>query len=150
MLNADLWEKENYMEKLAIHGGPKAASSHIYFHEFQVMASRGYAVITSNPRGSDGRALAPGLHGERSPSRGVEVPPGFDRIGRRPARLHRARIVAYDSGAHTATVTLLEGPTASIAGVPCADQCLAADLTAGQQCLVLITADSQAVLVATY
>jgi dipeptidyl aminopeptidase/acylaminoacyl peptidase len=46
---------KKYPAVLEIHGGPKAASSHIFFHEYQLLASRGYAVIYSNPRGSDGK-----------------------------------------------------------------------------------------------
>jgi len=65
-------------------------------------------------------------------------------------RIELGTINSYDAGAHSATVTLLQGPTASLAGVPCAEQCDAADLTAGTPCLVLITDDSQAILLATY
>ena len=65
-------------------------------------------------------------------------------------RIERATITAYDAVTHTATVTLLQGPTASLANVPCARQCAAADLTAGTPCLVLISEDSQALLLATY
>ena len=43
---------------LEIHGGPKTASSPIFFHEYQLLASRGFAVLYSNPRGSDGKGDA--------------------------------------------------------------------------------------------
>jgi dipeptidyl aminopeptidase/acylaminoacyl peptidase len=39
---------------LEIHGGPHAAYGHSFFHEFQVLAGRGYAVLYANPRGSHG------------------------------------------------------------------------------------------------
>ncbi len=39
---------------LYIHGGPKTAFGHAYMHEFQVFAAKGYAVLATNPRGSDG------------------------------------------------------------------------------------------------
>lgn len=39
---------------LEIHGGPHAAYGHAFFHEFQVLAGRGYAVLYTNPRGSHG------------------------------------------------------------------------------------------------
>jgi hypothetical protein len=65
-------------------------------------------------------------------------------------RLELATISGYDASTHTATITLLQGPTASLADVPCAEQCAPADLTAGTPCLVLITDDSQAILLATY
>ena len=37
---------------LEIHGGPHGAYGHAFFHEFQVLAGRGYAVLYLNPRGS--------------------------------------------------------------------------------------------------
>jgi dipeptidyl aminopeptidase/acylaminoacyl peptidase len=37
---------------LEIHGGPHGAYGHGFFHEFQVLAGRGYAVLYLNPRGS--------------------------------------------------------------------------------------------------
>lgn len=37
-----------------IHGGPHAMYANTYFHEFQVLAAKGYAVLFTNPRGSDG------------------------------------------------------------------------------------------------
>ncbi len=39
---------------LEVHGGPHAMYGWGYFHEFQVLASRGYAVIFANPQGSTG------------------------------------------------------------------------------------------------
>jgi dipeptidyl aminopeptidase/acylaminoacyl peptidase len=40
---------------LYIHGGPAAQYGNTYFHEFQVLAARGYLVLYTNPRGSLGR-----------------------------------------------------------------------------------------------
>ena len=37
---------------LEVHGGPHGAYGHGFFHEFQVLAGRGYAVLYTNPRGS--------------------------------------------------------------------------------------------------
>lgn len=39
---------------LEIHGGPHGAYGHAFFHEFQVLAAQGYAVVYLNPRGSQG------------------------------------------------------------------------------------------------
>ncbi len=39
---------------LYIHGGPRAMYGHAFFHEFQVLAARGYLVLAVNPRGSQG------------------------------------------------------------------------------------------------
>jgi len=41
---------------LYVHGGPKTAFGYSYLHEFQVFAAKGYAVLYTNPRGSDGYA----------------------------------------------------------------------------------------------
>jgi len=48
-------EGEKYPAVLEIHGGPKTVYGSIFFNEFQILANEGYAVIFSNPRGSDGR-----------------------------------------------------------------------------------------------
>jgi dipeptidyl aminopeptidase/acylaminoacyl peptidase len=37
---------------LNIHGGPHAAYGHVFMHEFQWMAAKGYVVLYPNPRGS--------------------------------------------------------------------------------------------------
>lgn len=39
---------------LYIHGGPRAMYGNAFFHEFQVLAARGYVVLYPNPRGSQG------------------------------------------------------------------------------------------------
>jgi len=39
---------------LEVHGGPHGAYGHAFFHEFQVLAGRGYVVLYTNPRGSHG------------------------------------------------------------------------------------------------
>ena len=39
---------------LEVHGGPEAMYSWSFFHEFQLLAARGYAVLYTNPRGSKG------------------------------------------------------------------------------------------------
>lgn len=43
---------KKYPMILHVHGGPYGASGYGFFHEYQLMASRGYAVLISNPRGS--------------------------------------------------------------------------------------------------
>jgi dipeptidyl aminopeptidase/acylaminoacyl peptidase len=45
---------QRYPALLNIHGGPFAAYSAGFFDEFQYQAGAGYAVMFSNPRGSDG------------------------------------------------------------------------------------------------
>ncbi len=39
---------------LEVHGGPHSTYGHAFFHEFQVLAGRGYGVLYTNPRGSHG------------------------------------------------------------------------------------------------
>jgi dipeptidyl aminopeptidase/acylaminoacyl peptidase len=39
---------------LSIHGGPRAMYGNAFFHEFQVLAAKGYVVLYANPRGSQG------------------------------------------------------------------------------------------------
>ncbi len=43
-----------YPAVLEIHGGPHALYGNAFFHEFQVLATAGYTVYFSNPRGSKG------------------------------------------------------------------------------------------------
>ncbi len=43
-----------YPALLEIHGGPHAAFGNAFFHEMQLLAANGYAVIFTNPRGSAG------------------------------------------------------------------------------------------------
>ncbi|WP_141603803.1 S9 family peptidase [Terrilactibacillus laevilacticus] len=40
---------------LEIHGGPASAYGNTFSHEFQCLAAEGYAVVYTNPRGSQGR-----------------------------------------------------------------------------------------------
>jgi dipeptidyl aminopeptidase/acylaminoacyl peptidase len=47
-------EGEKYPTVLEIHGGPRGVYGDGMFHEFQVLAAEGYAVIYTNPRGSGG------------------------------------------------------------------------------------------------
>ncbi len=46
---------KKYPTILDIHGGPKTVYGNCYFHEMQLWASMGYAVVFCNPTGSDGR-----------------------------------------------------------------------------------------------
>lgn len=47
-------EGEKYPLILEIHGGPHAMYANTYFHEFQMLAAAGFAVLFINPRGSHG------------------------------------------------------------------------------------------------
>lgn len=55
----DCWVVAKDREKklptiLYVHGGPKTSLGNSYMHEFQTFASKGYAVLYANIRGSDG------------------------------------------------------------------------------------------------
>lgn len=46
--------EQKYPMVLQIHGGPHTAYGNAYFHEFQILCARGYIVLYTNPRGSQG------------------------------------------------------------------------------------------------
>ena len=51
---------------IEVHGGPHTQYGEVFFHEFQVLAAEGYAVVYSNPRGSKGygEAFCAAIHGD--------------------------------------------------------------------------------------
>ena len=51
---AGMEQGKKYPTILDIHGGPKTVYGDCYFHEMQLWASRGFAVIFCNPTGGDG------------------------------------------------------------------------------------------------
>jgi dipeptidyl aminopeptidase/acylaminoacyl peptidase len=54
MKPAGYTEGERYPLIIEVHGGPHTAYGYAFFHEFQVLAGRGYGVLYTNPRGSTG------------------------------------------------------------------------------------------------
>ncbi|MGD7006676.1 S9 family peptidase [Metabacillus sp. 84] len=54
MKPADWNPEKKYPVILQIHGGPHMMYANTYFHEFQVLASKGYVILYTNPRGSQG------------------------------------------------------------------------------------------------
>lgn len=54
MKPVDFQEDRRYPMVLEIHGGPHAFYANAYFHEFQLLAARGYVVVYTNPPGSQG------------------------------------------------------------------------------------------------
>lgn len=54
MKPAGFREGNKYPLILEIHGGPHMMYGNTYFHEFQCLASQGFAVLYTNPRGSHG------------------------------------------------------------------------------------------------
>lgn len=51
-------EDGRYPLILTIHGGPHAMYGETFFHEFQVLAGKGYGILYLNPRGSHGYGQA--------------------------------------------------------------------------------------------
>lgn len=47
-------EGKKYPTIIEVHGGPHAMYANTYFHEFQVLTSKGFVVVFTNPRGSHG------------------------------------------------------------------------------------------------
>lgn len=54
MRPVDFEPGRKYPAVLEIHGGPKTAYGYSFMHEFHVLTAKGFVVIFSNPRGSDG------------------------------------------------------------------------------------------------
>lgn len=54
MKPANYEKGKKYPTILEIHGGPRTAYGNAFLLEFQILASNGFAVLFSNPRGSDG------------------------------------------------------------------------------------------------
>lgn len=50
----NMQEGKTYPFILEIHGGPHAMYGQSFFHEMQLLAAKGYAVLYTNPRGSHG------------------------------------------------------------------------------------------------
>ena len=78
---------KKYPMILTIHGGPAGMYGVDWYHEFQVYASRGWAVFFTNPRGSTGYGAE-----VRARHRG-EL--GRQRLRRRDERRRRGRCAAY-------------------------------------------------------
>ena len=58
MLPPGASKSRKYPTLVQVHGGPHAQYGWAFFHEFQVLAAAGYAVVFSNPRGSKGYGMA--------------------------------------------------------------------------------------------
>jgi dipeptidyl aminopeptidase/acylaminoacyl peptidase len=73
---------KKYPMVLSIHGGPAGMYGFDWFHEFQVYASRGWAVFFTNPRGSTGygEKFDRGIQGEWGGKDYVDVMNGVDAV----------------------------------------------------------------------
>jgi len=73
---------KKYPMVLSIHGGPAGMYGFDWFHEFQVYASRGWAVFFTNPRGSTGygEKFDRGIQGEWGGKDYVDIMNGVDAV----------------------------------------------------------------------
>lgn len=71
---------QRYPALLNIHGGPHTQYGHNFFDEFHVYAGAGYAVIYTNPRGSQGygEAFTRAVHGDWGGGDYADVMAGLD------------------------------------------------------------------------
>lgn len=79
---------------LEIHGGPMSMYGYRYMHEFQCLAASGYAVVYTNPRGSQGygRAFCEAIKGQWGDKDYRDVMAGLDQALHRYANLDRERL----------------------------------------------------------
>jgi dipeptidyl aminopeptidase/acylaminoacyl peptidase len=91
--SADDWDVDGFLVKpigweadkkypliLSVHGGPAGQYGVDWYHEFQVYAAKGYAVLFTNPRGSTGygQKFERGIAGEWGGKDYVDVMNGVD------------------------------------------------------------------------
>jgi dipeptidyl aminopeptidase/acylaminoacyl peptidase len=91
--SADDWDIDGFLVKpvgwregtkypliLSVHGGPAGQYGVDWYHEFQVYAARGYAVLFTNPRGSTGygQKFERGIAGEWGGKDYIDVMNGVD------------------------------------------------------------------------
>jgi len=91
--SADGWDVDGFLVKplgwqegkkypliLSVHGGPSGQYGVDWYHEFQVYAAKGYAVLFTNPRGSTGygQKFERGIFGEWGGKDYIDVMNGVD------------------------------------------------------------------------
>jgi dipeptidyl aminopeptidase/acylaminoacyl peptidase len=91
--SADDWDVDGFLVKpigwqdgkkypmiLSVHGGPAGQYGVDWYHEFQVYAAKGYAVLFTNPRGSTGygQKFERGIEGEWGGKDYIDVMNGVD------------------------------------------------------------------------
>ena len=89
------WEMgKKYPMILSIHGGPAAMYGVDWFHEFQVYAARGWAVLYTNPRGSTGygQRFERAIEGEWGGKDYVDVMKGVEAALARHPWIDRGRL----------------------------------------------------------
>jgi dipeptidyl aminopeptidase/acylaminoacyl peptidase len=82
----DFKPNRKYPAIVQIHGGPRTQYGFSFFHEFQLLAARGYVVFFSNPRGSQGygEAFAGAIVGDWGNLDYKDVMVGTDELVKKP------------------------------------------------------------------
>jgi len=85
---------KKYPMILTIHGGPAGMFGFDWYHEFQVYASRGWAVFFTNPRGSTGygEKFDRGIQGEWGGKDYVDIMNGVDAVLAKYSWIDRDRL----------------------------------------------------------
>ncbi|WP_176222162.1 S9 family peptidase [Tuberibacillus sp. Marseille-P3662] len=73
-------KKDRIPVVLEIHGGPHTAYGNMFHHEFQYLAAKGYAVVYTNPRGSQGygRKFTAACQGDWGQNDRLDILAGLD------------------------------------------------------------------------
>ncbi|MDI3270596.1 MAG: S9 family peptidase, partial [Bacillota bacterium] len=79
---------------LEIHGGPMTQYTSSFFFEFQLLASRGFAIVYTNPRGSQGygQEFCAGIRGDWGVNDYADIMAGLDEALKRYDFLDEARM----------------------------------------------------------
>ncbi|MFE1625213.1 S9 family peptidase [Brevibacillus reuszeri] len=82
---ANYVEGKKYPVLLDIHGGPHSMFGYTYFHQMQLFAAKGYAVVYTNPRGSSGfgAEFTHAVHGDYGGKDMADILNGLDEAARR-------------------------------------------------------------------
>src|SRR5205823_4236385 len=105
--SADGWDVDGFLVKpigfeagkkypmiLSVHGGPAGQYGVDWYHEFQVYAAKGYAVLFTNPRGSTGygQKFERGIVGEWGGKDFVDIMNGVDVALKKYPRIDQNRM----------------------------------------------------------
>ncbi|GED69811.1 putative peptidase YuxL [Brevibacillus reuszeri] len=91
---ANLKPGEKYPVLLDIHGGPHSMFGYTFFHQMQLFAANGYAVVYTNPRGSSGfgAEFTHSVHGDYGGKDMADILNGLDEAAKRYDFIDRERV----------------------------------------------------------
>lgn len=122
----DLDEADSYPVILDVHGGPHGNYGYIFNAGQQVLATNGFIVVASNPRGSGsyGREFAGMVHGDWGGEDFKDLMAVVDEVLKRPyADEKRTGIYGYSYGGYMTawTISQTDRFQAAVCGAPCFD-----------------------------